>query len=113
MRAIKIRLPAYVAPRIEWRKRMYPAMVKTLEDNKISYAKDDRLELNITLYLEKGAIDVHDVDNRLKDIMDALQGRAGGPKDEHHFQSLIPNDNQIYKVTIEKKVPPKQSLKGR
>lgn len=51
----------------------------------------------------------HDVDNRLKDIMDSLQGRMGGSKKEQTFERIIPNDRQIYKVTIEKKRPPIQS----
>ncbi len=40
--------------------------------------------------------------------MDAIQGRAGGTKKEHSLVRIIPNDNQIYKVTIEKRTPPKQ-----
>ena len=52
---------------------------------------------------------MHDVDNRLKDIMDALQGRAGGPKNRKPLIPTITNDNQIYRVIIEKLAPPKQS----
>ena len=53
---------------------------------------------------------MHDVDNRLKDIMDALQGRAGGKKGSGSLVPIIPNDRQVFKVTIEKMPPPKQSL---
>lgn len=55
-------------------------------------------------------IDWHDVDNRLKDIMDALQGKAGGPKEKRTLKPIVPNDSQVYKVTIEKRTPPPQSL---
>lgn len=55
------------------------------------------------------ALSFHDVDNRLKDIMDALQGRAGGSKKIRRWTPIIPNDKQIYRVTIEKALPPKQS----
>jgi Holliday junction resolvase RusA-like endonuclease len=55
------------------------------------------------------ALSSHDVDNRLKDIMDALQGRAGGSKKIKRWFPIIPNDKQIYRVTIEKALPPKQS----
>lgn len=44
----------------------------------------------------------HDVDNRLKDILDALQGRVGGPKAIRTLAPIIPNDRQIYRVIIEK-----------
>ena len=49
--------------------------------------------------------DIHDVDNRLKDILDALQGRFRGPLGKK--LRLIPNDNKICKATIEKRPTPK------
>jgi Holliday junction resolvase RusA-like endonuclease len=68
------------------------------------------LELSVTLYIPKRKLGWHDVDNRPKDIMDALQGRAGGPKNRRMIRAIIPNDNQIFRVTIEKRAPPPQSL---
>lgn len=41
--------------------------------------------------------------------MDALQGRVGGPKAIRRLQQIIPNDHQIYRVVIEKMLPPGQS----
>ena len=67
------------------------------------------MEVHVRLYLEHEAMLIHDVDNRLKDILDALQGRAGGSKKKHILQAIIPNDKQVYRVTIEKAEPPKQS----
>jgi len=75
----------------------------------VFYHPSDKLEINIKLYLEGTALSSHDVDNRLKDIMDALQGRIGGPKKIRRWAPIIPNDNQIYRVTIEKALAPKQS----
>jgi hypothetical protein len=75
----------------------------------VTYKQDDKLELEIRLYLIGAALSMHDVDNRLKDIMDALQGRAGGPKNRKPLIPIITNDNQIYRVIIEKLAPPKQS----
>jgi len=80
-----------------------------LKNKSVKYTADQKLELHITLYFEQSHIRFHDVDNRLKDIMDALQGRMGGSKKEQLFERLIPNDRQIYTVTIEKKKPPIQS----
>ena len=50
------------------------------------------------------------MDNRIKDILDALQGRMGGSKAVRKFAPIILNDRQVYRVTITKSVPPKQSL---
>jgi hypothetical protein len=49
------------------------------------------------------------VDNRLKDIMDALQGRLGAPKAVRRKAPIIINDYQIWRVVIEKGEPPPQS----
>ena len=55
------------------------------------------------------AVRFHDVDNRLKDVMDALQGRAGGPKSRRPLPPIVPNDRQVRRVVVEKMVAPKQS----
>jgi hypothetical protein len=107
--SLKVRLPRYESPRNTWRKKLHTSIMIALQDKGIEYTFDQKLELRITLYLTEPHIIFHDVDNRLKDIMDALQGRMGGSKKEHLHKRLIPNDRQIYKVTIEKKQPPIQS----
>jgi Holliday junction resolvase RusA-like endonuclease len=75
----------------------------------VVFVPDDKLELNITLYLDDADLRYHDVDNRLKDIMDALQGRVGGLKSKRQLEPIIPNDHQVFKVTIEKMPSPAQS----
>jgi hypothetical protein len=106
---LKVRLPQYETPRNEWRKKLHASIMTSIKDKGIEYSTDQKLELIITLYLEEPHIRFHDVDNRLKDIMDSLQGRMGGSKKEQLFERLIPNDSQIYRVIIEKKRPPIQS----
>lgn len=106
---LKVRLPKYVTPRLRWRRLVYDIVERKAEEAGISYTKNDRLELNVKLYFEGSAISFHDVDNRLKDVMDALQGRIGGSKKIRNFRPVIPNDSLIYKVTVEKMLPPKQS----
>jgi hypothetical protein len=62
----------------------------------------------VLLYLKKGKRhDIHDVDNRLKDILDALQGRFGGSKTIKSKSRLIQNDRQVCRVVIEKQKIPK------
>lgn len=107
--SLKVRLPRYASPRNEWRKKLHSSIMTALKDKGIEYTTDQKLELRITLYLTEPDIKFHDVDNRLKDIMDSLQGRMGGSKKEQLNKRLIPNDRQIYKVIIEKKQPPIQS----
>lgn len=52
---------------------------------------------------------LHDLDNRMKDIFDALQGRMGGSKKHKPSSPLIVNDSQVFKVIAEKSKPPRQS----
>ena len=60
------------------------------------------------LYLRKGKRHhIHDVDNRLKDILDALQGRFGGSKSARSKTRLFDNDRQVSRVVIEKQPIPK------
>ena len=74
----------------------------------IQFGPDDRLEVVVLLYLKKGKRhDIHDVDNRLKDVLDALQGRFGGPKSVRTKRRLIKNDNQVCRVVMEKQSIPK------
>jgi Holliday junction resolvase RusA-like endonuclease len=102
----KLRLPPYRTPRNSWRHDLHAVIKSELDRRKIQYNKTEKLELNVVLYLKTTALHFHDVDNRLKDIMDALQGRAGGRKT---MKPIIPNDSQVFKVTIEKMLPPPQS----
>jgi hypothetical protein len=60
-------------------------------------------------YLPDAALAANDVDNRMKDVFDALQGRVGGPKAKRTLPAIIPNDNQIFRVEMEKALAPKQS----
>lgn len=104
--SLRVRIPPYRYPRNAWRESIHAEVVATAQSRGIAYQPEDELELVITLHLDEAGLKHHDVDNRLKDIMDALQGRAGGPKSTHRLKHVIPNDHQIYKVTIEKMLAP-------
>jgi len=103
-RTLNIRIPAYAAPRTQWRKKIHAELTARAEERGVAYQPGDELELHMVLHLGPRQISFHDVDNRLRDIMDALQGRAGGPKAKRTLRPIVPNDRQIYKVTIEKKL---------
>jgi len=102
---LKFRIPPYITPRNLWRIQIYTIAKRC----QVAYEKKDRLQIDVRLYLSGSDIFMHDVDNRLKDILDALQGRVGGPKSIRRFKAIIPNDNQIFRVTLEKLLPPRQS----
>jgi len=106
---LHIRIPPYEYPRNEWRKKLHAVFAETAQRRQVTYDELEQLELEIKLYIRETSIAAHDVDNRLKDVMDALQGRAGGPKVRRLLIPIIPNDRQIVRVTIEKLVPPWQS----
>ena len=107
---LKFRLPEYVSPRNAWRRRIHAAALRAAKQQGVEYGPETKLAVDVKLYLRGRALEIHDVDNRLKDILDALQGRAGGSKAIRKLKPIILNDRQIYRVTITKSVPPKQSL---
>lgn len=107
---IAFRLPPYRAPRTAWRLAIHAAASQAAQTAGIKYGRDDRLELEVRLFFAGSALAWHDVDNRLKDVLDALQGRAGGAKSVRRLSAVIPNDSQVYRVTVVKGPPPKQSL---
>ena len=106
---LHVRIPPYRSPRNAWRHDLHAAITAAQRHGRVVYASKDHLEVRVQLYLDGRASEVHDVDNRLKDVMDALQGRAGGSKAVRSLAAVVPNDRQIYRVIIEKSVPPWQS----
>ena len=106
---LTIRIPRYEPPRNAWRHKIHRIASLEAERIEVSYRPSDKLELQVRLYLKEGPLFSHDLDNRLKDIMDALQGRAGGSKKVRTLSAIIPNDRQVFRIVIEKSLPPKQS----
>jgi len=102
-------VPAYVKDRGTWRRRILRSVLEAKERLGVEYPDDERFEVEVLLYMTRGkGHDVHDVDNRLKDILDALQGRFRGPV--HKKLRLIKNDNKICRAVIEKRPTPKRYL---
>jgi len=99
---LAVPLPAYRHPRNAWRRLIHQAALEVQASRGVAYLASDKLEVHVTLNLSPSAALHHDVDNRLKDILDALQGRAGGSKLLHTLRPIVPNDRQIYRVSIEK-----------
>jgi len=110
-RRIKLhfKIPEYCTPRNRWRHRIHEAAAEAQQNSKVDIRSQDRLEIKVILYLRDRTLLQHDVDNRLKDILDALQGRAGGPKKIRALEALIPNDRQVFRAVIEKRELKKMS----
>ena len=49
------------------------------QEANVRYDKGDKIEVRVRLYMNRSDLGKHDLDNRLKDVMDALQARVGGP----------------------------------
>lgn len=105
---MRVRIPRYRYPRNAWRYDLHAAVIASQAAAGVRYSEDERLEVTVRLYLSERSLRSHDVDNRIKDVLDALQGRAGGSKGVRKLEAIIPNDRQIYKVSVEKSVSPKQ-----
>jgi len=103
---LTLRIPPYESPRNTWRQKIHRIALLEAKRSGISYRDSDKLELKVRLYLKKEPLFTHDLDNRLKDIMDALQGRAGGSKKLHTLSPIIPNDKRIFRIVVEKSLPP-------
>jgi len=106
---LKFRLPEYEGPRNAWRRNIYQAATKAVKKQRASFPENAKLSVEVKLYLRGRALEIHDVDNRLKDILDALQGRMGGSKAVRKFEPIILNDRQVYRVIVNKSAPPGQS----
>src|SRR5688572_5780392 len=99
---LAIRIPEYAAPHNTWRRAIHDAVAKRQSRSRVTYQPTDKLEVVLRLYFTNArAVDIHDVDNRLKDCLDALQGRVGGTKTKgtRGLPAIVPNDCQIWRVT--------------
>lgn len=107
-RTITAKIPGYQRERYEWRRKILRNVREAQLERAVRYDPGSRFEVIVLLYLRKGKRhDIHDVDNRLKDILDALQGRFGGPKSGRAKMRLFDNDRQVSRVVIEKQPIPK------
>ena len=107
-KTLHIKLPSYAAPKLTWREAILKALRAAKKAGGVTFDRSDRLALDIRLYLVDRRLDRIDVDNRLKDIMDALQGQVGGQRKKVMYPTnpIISNDCQVWRVTIEKSERP-------
>ena len=108
--SISVPLPAYARPRNEWRRRVHGAVLDVQTRRGVGYRESDQLEVRISLPLGDRALDIHEIDERVKDILDALGGRIAGPRSRRRIAPIIPLPDQIRRIILEKDT---RSLRGR
>jgi hypothetical protein len=106
---ISATLPAYAPPRNEWRRRVHAAVLEAQTFRGVGYGESDQLELRISLFLGQRDLDIHEIDERLKDIVDALEGRIAGRRSRRRIAPIV-TAGQIRRVVIEKDT---RTLRGR
>lgn len=107
---VEVRIPPYQHPANDWRREIHATVIEERNRRGIIYSADDELELWVRFYFREPKVDFMDVDNRLKDVMDALQGCVGGGEDKKpELEPVVPNDSQVIRAVVEKSAPPPQS----
>ncbi len=99
--SIGVELPAYARPRNEWRRRVHAAVLEALTRRGVGYRDADRLELRLALALDDRPLDIHAIDERVKDVIDALGGRIAGPRSRRRIAPIVADD-QIARIVLEK-----------
>lgn len=100
--SISTALPGYARPRNEWRRRVHAAVLDAQTRRGVGYRDADRLEIRITLFLRERPLDLHDIDERVKDVIDALEGRIAGPRSRRRIAPIIPSPDQVQRIVLEK-----------
>ncbi|MGH2499265.1 MAG: hypothetical protein ACRDF0_04120 [Candidatus Limnocylindria bacterium] len=95
-------LPAYARPRNEWRRRVHAAVLDAQTRRGVGYRESDRLEVRISLDLGGRPLSLHDIDERVKDVVDALEGRIAGPRSRRRIAPIVPDSDQIRRIVLEK-----------
>ena len=104
---LSVRIPNFMKDSEAWRKAIHAAIVEAQDRGSVRYSETDKLEVEIRFHLENPKLTILDLDNRLKDVLDALQGFIGEKGKSGALRPIIPNDSQIYRLIAEKRKPPK------
>ena len=100
--SITVPLPGYARPRNEWRRRVHASVLDAQTRRGVGYRDADRVEVRITLFLGERPLDLHEIEERVKDVIDALEGRIAGPRSRRRIAPIIPSPDQIQRIVLEK-----------
>lgn len=104
---LSVPIPNFMSDGPTWRRALHAAIAEVQDQGNVQYSDTDKLEVEICFYLKNPKLTVLDLDNRLKDVFDALQGFIGDKGKSGELRPIIPNDSQIYRVIAEKRLAPK------
>lgn len=99
----------YLVDEVKWKRAIYNAVTKAQRDAGVIYSSDDKLEVEICFNLAGHKLTKLDIDNRLKQVGDALQcfiNDKGKLSNGRRRKPIVPNDNQIW--SAEKRLPSKR-----
>jgi len=110
-KVLTVQLPAYSPSRTSgdrprtWRQNIHRALNIAKKTGRVKKLKlTDHVAMRASLWFPRKEIDL---DNALKHLLDALQGAIGGEgKKTSRHKRLVPNDNQIYRISATKHVGP-------
>jgi len=94
-------LPAYAPPRNEWRRRIHAAVLDAQTFRGVGYRESDQLELRLSIFLGHRNLDLHDSDERVKDVIDALEGRIAGRRSRRRIAPIV-SSGQIQRIVLER-----------
>jgi Endodeoxyribonuclease RusA len=109
---VSARIPNFMRDARVWRRGIHAAVVHAQDQGSVRYSDTDKLEVDVVFHLQNPKLTILDLDNRLKDVLDALQGFIGEKGKSGALKPIIPNDSQIYRLTAEKRQPPKSNLEA-
>jgi hypothetical protein len=104
---LSVRIPNFMKDSKAWRRALHAAIVEVQDRGSVRYSDTDKLEVEVRFHLRNPKLTILDLDNRLKDVLDALQGFIGEKGKSGVLRPIIPNDNQIYRLIAEKRLAPK------
>jgi Holliday junction resolvase RusA-like endonuclease len=111
LKGLECALPAYRTDRKKRRQEILACARAAVHGRTTKWSAEGPFEVVLLLYLTKGKQhDKHDVDNRLKDVLDALQG-AFYDKGKGKYRAtrrIISNDRTVCRVIVEKQELPKK-----
>jgi hypothetical protein len=110
-------------PGVWWRKDTFDRIRAAADKKGIrKYTPKDRLKVTLLFYLTQRQMEHMDVDNLVKHVGDALQGKLGSitpkvrgypHKKRKDDTCVLPNDWQISKWVVEKRLLKSRKLKSR
>jgi Holliday junction resolvase RusA-like endonuclease len=101
------KIPDHVPDSTVWKQKIYDAVREAQRVVGVSYSDKAKLDVEVRFYFRGHKLTKLDLDNLLKHVGDALQGFIND-KGAGKRKPIIPNDNQIYRLTAEKRLPSKR-----